>query len=140
MKSLIREEGYFLTDDASSICNEFDKLLKPFVKKYLDMGYKAGELEYVIIKHIPLAFAGEAMRKRIRDMEQSRPKKKVILVPVELDIAGKDMAKGCWWVVRDAETKNLLGFLPTHSNGPVITGPDRYPCPEFDIEVIDIGD
>lgn len=77
---------------------------------------------------------------KIEPVFKKRPKKKVVLVPVELDGEGEGMAEGCWWVVRDAETNEPLGFLPTHSNGPVITGPDRHPCPEFDIEVVDIGD
>lgn len=70
---------------------------------------------------------------------KKRPKKKVTLRPVELDVAGEGMAP-IWSTVRDFETKELLGYLPIDSDGPVIIGPDRNYCQEFDIEIVEIGD
>lgn len=139
MISLIREDEtcFYLTIEADRVISDFDTIVRPFVKKYLDAGYKAAELEYVISKHIYSIFAGEVLHKRIRDMR--KPKKKVIIVPVELDIAGVGMPEN-WCVVRDVDDKEVLGFMMIHDDGPVSMGPDRKPCEPFEIEVVDIGD
>lgn len=69
----------------------------------------------------------------------TKPKRKVILVPVELDVDGWGWDHP-WGVVRDFETKELLGFTEINGEDIVDIGPDENPCEPFEIEVIGLGD